>query len=66
MNYADVGPVVRMIFERPNIFIGKNIGLAVDRIDIQTFVETMGKLLISGTRWGWRYEQVIYADDLVG
>lgn len=43
MNYSDVGPVVAVAFERPNVFIGKTIGLTVDSICLDTYVELLNQ-----------------------
>ena len=51
------GPVVKLAFERPNIFIGKTIGLTVDRIDINKFVQLMTEVF-KETKIDWRYEKV--------
>ena len=54
-----VGPVVKIAFERPNIFVGKTIGLTVDRIDINQFVEEIRDTFKDDSEYGWRYERVI-------
>lgn len=43
MNYGDVGPVVAIAFERPNVFVGKTIGLTVDTISLNTYVDLLNQ-----------------------
>lgn len=59
MNYSDIGPVVKLAFERPNIFIGKTIGLTVDRIDINKFVKQMEEVF---KKQRWRYEKLSWKE----
>ncbi|XP_063677113.1 nmrA-like family domain-containing protein 1 isoform X1 [Bolinopsis microptera] len=61
MNYSDIGPVVKLAFERPNIFIGKTIGLTVDRIDINKFVQLMTEVF-KETKIDWRYEKLSWKE----
>jgi hypothetical protein len=51
------GPVVKLAFERPNIFIGKTIGLTVDRIDINKFIQQIREIF-KEKKLNWRYEKV--------
>lgn len=51
------GPVVKLAFERPNTFIGKTIGLTVDRIDLKKFVTNMEEVF-KERKLSWRYERV--------
>ena len=55
LDILTAGPVVKLAFERPNIFIGKTIGLTVDRIDINKFVKQMEEVF---KKQRWRYEKV--------
>ena len=57
MFYGDVGQVVKLVFERPNIFIGKTIGLTADRISIEECVRTLSSLRRSELG-EWRYEKL--------
>ena len=57
ISFTLTGPVVKLAFERPNIFIGKTIGLTVDRIDLNKFVQQIREVF-KETKINWRYEQV--------
>lgn len=61
MNYGDIGPVVKLAFERPNIFIGKTIGLTVDRIDIKKFI-TLIEDIFKEKKLTWRYEKLSWKE----
>jgi len=61
MNYGDIGPVVKLAFERPNIFIGKTIGLTVDRIDINKFIQQIREIF-KEMKLNWRYEKLSWKE----
>ena len=46
MKYSDVGPIVKQVFERPNVFVGKTLGLTAGRINLNDFVEVYGGMIV--------------------
>lgn len=63
MNYGDVGPVVAIAFERPNVFVGKTIGLTVDSICLDKYVDLLNQNFKTETV-NFAYEKVRTTFDL--
>ena len=53
--------MVKLAFERPTVFKGKSVGLTVDRLDLQEYVQKVNDNLNEDKKHPWTYEQVTTA-----